>query len=169
MKKIVFTFLFILTFLLSSFTNGHKFYVSVTEVEFNVKSSSIQVITRVFVDDIEDLLKERYDQSIFLDKGKETKGVDAYLSSYLNEKLVFVVNGKRESFVFIGKEYEDDLIIFYLEVEDVSSLETIEVTNKVLMDLFEEQQNIVHVKKEKKRKSLILEKERETGMLKFSK
>jgi len=57
----------------------------------------------------------------------------------------------------------------YLEVENVTTLETITVSNLALMDFFDEQQNIIHVKKGKKRKSLILEKEKDKGMLKFSK
>ena len=68
----------------------------------------------------------------------------------------------------MGKEYDNDLVLCYLEAENVSSLETIEVSNLTLMDFFEEQQNLIHVKKGKKRKSLILEKERDNGMLKFS-
>jgi len=50
----------------------------------------------------------------------------------------------------------------------IGFLESLEISNQILMDLFEEQQNIVHVKKENNRKSLILEKRRDSGMLKFS-
>ncbi len=169
MKRIIPIFLVSLVCVLSSFTAIHKFYVSVTEVEYNTNNKSLQIITRVFVDDIEDLLQERYSQSIHLDEDDETVNVNSYLQEYLKEKLVFLVNETEMTFTFIGKEYEDDLILCYLEIENISSLQTIEITNKVLMDLFEGQQNIVHVKDGKKRKSLILEKGRDTGMLKFSK
>lgn len=155
--------------LTSSFTVAHKFYVSVTQVEYNKDQNSLQVMSRIFIDDIEALIKERYDVSVVLDKDKEDPEVDKYLDTYLHQKLTFVVNQKEVSFTFLGKEYENDLIICYLEIENITSLDTIEITNKVLMDLFEEQQNIVHVKKGNNRKSLILEKEREIGMLKFSK
>ncbi|TSE06019.1 MULTISPECIES: DUF6702 family protein [Aquimarina] len=168
-KIIVFLLLMISVPLTSSFTDVHKFYVSVTQIEYNQEQSSLQVISRIFIDDIEDLIKERYDASVILDKDKEDPQVDKYLDIYLHKKLTFVVNQKEVSFTFLGKEYEDDLIICYLEIENITSLDTIEITNQVLMDLFEEQQNIVHVRKGKKRKSLILEKEREIGMLKFSK
>lgn len=166
MNKFIVLFLFILSV---SFTTIHKFYVSVTQIEYNEKKGTLQIISRVFIDDIEELLKERYSASINLDRDKNSTEVDEHLTSYLNQKLLFVVNGEETSFTFIGKEYEEDLIICYLEIENITSLKSIEVTNRVLMDLFEEQQNIIHVKKGNQRKSLILEKEKDIGMLKFSK
>ena len=59
-------------------------------------------------------------------------------------------------------------MICFIEIENLKGLKSIEVTNELLMDMFEEQQNIVHVKKDEDRKSLILEKGKDTGMLKFS-
>ncbi len=168
-KIIVFLLLMTSVPLTSSFTAVHKFYVSVTQVEYNNEKNSLQVITSIFIDDIEDLIHERYDASVILGVDKEDPHVNKYLETYLRKKLTFVVNQKEVSFTYLGKEYEDDLIICYLEIENITSLETIKITNQVLMDLFEEQQNIVHVKKGNKRKSLILEKEREIGMLKFGK
>lgn len=168
MNKILLLFLFVVSVPLSSFKTVHKFYVSVTQVDYNTKQQSLQIVSRIFINDIEELLKERYDASTNLDMGEESPGVDKNLTTYLNQKLQFVVNGEEVSFTFLGKEYEDDLIICYLEIENITSLDTIKITNQVLMDLFEEQQNIVHVKKGNQRKSLILEKEKGIGMLKFS-
>ncbi|MCK8523942.1 hypothetical protein M0D21_20360 [Aquimarina sp. D1M17] len=167
MKKILLVLFFGAFLLFSSFT-AHKFYVSVTQVDYNQEQQSLQIITRIFIDDLEEVLQERYDNSIELGLKGETSGVETYIKKYLNQKINFVVNGKMASFTYVGKEYEDDLLIFYLEIENITSFDTIEVSNQVLMDLFEEQQNIVHVKKGNKRKSLILEHRRDTGMLKFS-
>ncbi|KAA1247145.1 DUF6702 family protein [Aquimarina sp. RZ0] len=168
MKKVIF-FLSIVFIALSSFTTLHKFYVSVTQIEYDEEQKSLQIISRIFIDDMEDVLRERYDESIELVSEKEPDRLDEYIFKYLSKKLLIIVNGEEVRFTFIGKEYENDLIICYLEVENIPSLEKIEVSNQVLMDFFEEQQNIIHVKKGKKRKSLILEKERDIGVLKFSK
>ncbi len=167
MKKIVILFLVSLIFSLSSFI-VHKFYVSVTQVDYNEEEQSLQVISRIFIDDLEEVLRKRYNDAIMLDPDKETSNVDTYIKKYLKQKLVFLVDDKETSFIFLGKEYEDDLIICYLEIENIASLKTVKVSNEILMDLFEEQQNIIHVKKETQRKSLILEKGRSEGMLKFS-
>ncbi|GAA4274249.1 hypothetical protein GCM10022258_35450 [Aquimarina gracilis] len=146
----------------------HKFYVSVTQIEYNKERQSLQIISRVFIDDIEDLLQERYDQSIVLNVKEETSITEKYLEKYFDQKLKIKVNDKEVSFTFLGKEYEDDLMICYLEILEIDSLSSIEVSNDILMDYFEEQQNIVHVKKDNQRKSLILEKGKSNGLLNFS-
>ncbi|AXT50967.1 peptidase E [Aquimarina sp. BL5] len=167
MKKLLFILPVLLVFV-SSFTVLHKFYVSVTQIEYNEEQKSLQIISRIFIDDIEEVLRKRYDETIELVSEKQEAKVDQYLSTYLNQKLVITVNGQEVFFNFLGKEYDNDLVLCYLEVENVTSLEKITVSNQVLMDFFDEQQNIVHVKKGKNRKSLILEKEKDKGMLKFS-
>ena len=167
MKKSLGLVLCVMVITLSSFV-AHKFYVSVTQVEYNKGQQSLQIITRVFIDDIEEVLRQRYDAKIQLEPNAESPNVDEYLEKYFDQKITFIINGEEKPFVFLGKEYEDDLILLYLEIENINSLETFEISNQVLMDLFEEQQNIIHVKNENIRKSLILEKRRDTGMLKFS-
>ena len=54
-------------FLLSAFKSGaHEFYLSVTEIEYNNEEQSLQIITRVFIDDFQNVLNERYDADIQL-------------------------------------------------------------------------------------------------------
>ncbi len=167
MKKLLFI-LSVLLISLSSFTILHKFYVSVTQIEYNQEQKSLQIISRIFIDDIEEVLRKRYDETIELVSEKEETKIDQYLNKYLNQKLTITINGEKMFFKFIGKEYDNDLVLCYLEVENVPPLKMITVSNQILMDFFDEQQNIIHVKKGKKRKSLILEKEKDKGMLKFS-
>jgi len=167
MKKLVFI-LTVLLIPLSSFTVLHKFYVSVTQIEYSEEQQSLQIISRIFIDDIEEVLRKRYDDAIVLVSEKDEIKINEYLDRYLRQKLKIVVNGREVAFSFIGKEYDNDLVLCYLEVTGISSLETITVSNLALMDFFDEQQNIIHVKKGDKRKSLILQKERDKGMLKFS-
>ncbi|WP_378183152.1 DUF6702 family protein [Aquimarina sp. SS2-1] len=167
MKKLLFIFP-ILLIVLSSFSIMHKFYVSVTQIEYREEQKSLQIISRIFIDDLEEVLRQRYDKTIELVSEQQEAKVDQYLRTYLKQKLNIIVNDQPVVFSFIGKEYDNDLVLCYLEVENVTSFETISVTNQALMDFFEEQQNIIHVKKGKKRKSLILEKEKDTGVLKFS-
>ncbi|SEM20498.1 hypothetical protein SAMN04487910_4431 [Aquimarina amphilecti] len=167
MKKLLFI-LSVLLISLSSFTTLHKFYVSVTQIEYIEEQKSLQIISRIFIDDIEEVLRKRYDENIELVSEKEETKVDQYLATYLKQKLSITVNGEEVFFDFIGKEYDNDLLLCYLEIKNIEALKTIVVSNQVLMDFFDDQQNIIHVKKDKKRKSLILEKEKDEGVLKFS-
>ena len=141
---------------LSSFTVMHKFYVSVTEIEYNEKVQSLQIISRVFIDDFEDLLKKRYDKDLRLGKKVETSNVSQHINKYLKQKLELTVDGKPVAFELLGKEYDNDMLVLYIEVPEVKFFKNITVRNTILMDLFPEQKNLVHVEHKGKTKSLIL-------------
>ncbi len=154
--------------LLFGFINMHKFYVSVTQIEYDSQEASLQIISRVFIDDLERLLQERYDEDAVLDVSKNQEQVDRYIAKYFDEKMQLIVDKKIREIQFLGKKYEDDLVICFLEVKKVVDPTILEIENKILFDIFEEQQNIIHVKKNTDRKSLILEREKPKGVLKFS-
>ena len=165
MKKILLLFLFLLPWI--SFTAAHKFYVSVTEMEYNEKSRSLQVISRVFTDDIENLLKTRYNQELYLTKEDEHPAAEDFLQKYLSEKLKVAVNGEENDFSYIGKQYDNDQLILYIEVEEVAPIESVKVQNEVLTDIFPDQKNVVHVTYKGKTKSLLLSRNQESGLLNF--
>lgn len=160
-------FILFLVFPLVSATTAHKFYVSITKIEYVKEKGSIQIITKIFTDDIENALRMKYDRSISLDSKKETEAADEDLKKYILQKIKIKVNGKPVQLKYIGKEYATDMVVAYLEVTDVKELKAIEIENKVLMELFPEQQNIIHLKTSKSRRSLILDKDEPNGILKF--
>ena len=159
--------LLLLIFPLISATSAHKFYVSITKIEYVKEKKSLQIITKIFTDDIEDALQHRYDPSISLDTKKETEAADEYLQKYILQKLNIKVNGKPVQLNYIGKEYDVDMLVAYIEVTHVPNLKSIEIENKVLMEMFPEQQNIIHLKTTNSRKSLMLDKDESSGKLKF--
>lgn len=157
----------LIIFSLSSFSAYHKFYVSVTEIEHNEKNSSLQVISRVFTDDLEKVLKERFDPDLRLGKKVETPGVEAYLKKYLEQRFTVEVDGKPLKITFLGKEYENDMTLFYIEIPEVKGFSSIKVKNTMLLDMFEEQKNLIHVQYKGKTKSLILAEGKESDVLNF--
>ena len=153
---------------LMAITSVHKFYVSVTQIEYVEDKASVQIISRIFIDDLENLLRTRYDETITLNVDKEVTTSDFYIEKYLKEKLKIDINGEAKVFTYIGKEYEDDIVFCYLEITDIKQINTFTVTNQILQDLFEEQENIVRTYINSKHKSFILTKENDKGMLNFN-
>ena len=147
---------------------AHKFYVSTTKVEYVKERKSIQIISRIFVEDLEQVLQERYSSRVQLDPKKETDLDQSYLLNYISQKLKFKINEKEAQLIYIGKEYDIDILNIYFEIEDVDSLESIRIENKILIDLFPEQQNIIHFSNEKNKRNLILDKNHPTGLLNFN-
>jgi len=154
---------------LLAFTTLHKYYISVTNITYSQKDKAVQIISRVFVEDMELLLKERYDIQANLGTDEESSLTDSYLEKYFNSKFSIHINGEKIAYNFLGKKYEDDLLICYLEIPNVAitELKTLEIQNEVLIDLYEEQQNIVHVKLSTQKKTVILTRESNKGMLNF--
>ncbi|MCK0110358.1 peptidase E [Flavobacteriaceae bacterium S0825] len=151
-----------------SFTITHKYYVSVTEVEYVKEQESVQIVTRIFIDDFEKMLRERYDESITLDIGKDETQIDAYIQKYLSSKLQITIDNTLQQFEFLGKEYEDDILFCYLEITDVSAINNFEIVNQVLFDVFDDQQNLVKTKINSKRKSFMLIPQNDKGVLNFN-
>ena len=159
----------VVVLLVMSFTTAHKYYVSVTQVEYVEKQKSLQIITRIFIDDIEKLFQERYDENLILaGKDEPVKAVNSYVERYLKSKLVISINGKPQQLTYVGREYEDDIMYIYLEIENVSDIKSFEISNAVLFDLYAEQQNIVRTKIYSKHKSFVLIAEKNKGLLNFN-
>lgn len=157
---------FILPFLTST-VEKHDYYVSVTQVEYSKDAKSLQIISQIFIDDFETLLRKRYDENITLDTEHESEIVETYMKRYLADKLKISVNGSSVNFKFIGKEYKDDIAYCYLEVENVSNITSIAVINQILFDAFSEQQNILRLKLLGKNKSFLLVPENDSCVLNF--
>ena len=139
---ISFLFLFVHS---SSF---HEFHLSNTEVRYNISERSIQITSRIFIDDLEDALGKQGHHSLFLCTEKESENAESLVENYLKNNLLISLDGNTLDFTYLGKEISDDLIAVwcYMEILDVNPKETIEVENNVLLDTFADQKNIVNVK-----------------------
>ncbi|WBX72284.1 DUF6702 family protein [Tenacibaculum retecalamus] len=159
MKKI-----FILLFILPLFSfSVHKYYISLTEIEYKEKTQSVQMIMNVFIDDIETAINKDYNVDLQLTTKDEFKKVDELFLNYLQKHFKIKVNNNDVTYNFIGKEYDGDIVYFYLEVENIKTLNSIEIQNDVLVNHFPEQQNLIKTA----HKSLFLDKKNDKGLLNF--
>ena len=151
-------FLVLIAIPLLSFS-AHKYYLSLTQINYKSEAKSLQIIINVFMDDIELALNKDYNIDLQLTTKKELKNNDIYFEKYLKEKLHFKVDNVTKSYNYIGKEYDGDLVFFYLEIENINEVNTIEVSNKILMKHFPKQENLIKSKVGKKHKSVLLNKD----------
>ncbi len=155
-------------FFLTAFKAGtHEFYLSVTEIEYKAEKQSLQIITRVFTDDFENVLRERFNDDIRLVEDNEDGPVKEMIEKYLSQKLALKAGSKNLDLNYLGKEYESDQVVLYIEAENVKPFKQIEVTNTILTDLFDDQKNVVHVTVNGKTKSLLLHKSADKEQLSF--
>ena len=157
MKKIFVLFLILTTF--SSFTiKDHETYLSVTEIEFNEEAKSVQIISRVFINDFEDVLSKRYQKKVSLSYKEELKSNKDLMAKYLEKKLKISIDGKPIDLELLGSKFDADQIVLYIESKNVQSFKKVDVENLILTDLFDSQKNITHVKKGEEIESMLLTK-----------
>jgi len=167
MKRIK-IFLVIVILPLMAFSGFHKYYISVTEVDYIQQKQSVQITTRIFIDDFEKVLRERYNENIVLAGKEETKEANKYIETYLRSKFKVRINDNDMNLIFIGKEYDIDIIQCYIEIQNVKQINSIEISNEVLFDVFEDQQNMIKTKINSKQKSFLLNQNNKTAVLNFN-
>ncbi|MEJ0057811.1 MAG: DUF6702 family protein [Bacteroidota bacterium] len=146
----------------------HPIHVSVTEAEYNEKTKSLQIISRIFIDDLElSIQKQVSQESLDILEPRNGKTTDQLLGDYLNEHLKIKMDGKPAKINYLAHEVEDLAIICYLEIENVKKLKTLEVTNTVIQETHADQSNIVHITYKGPVKSYRLTSEKPTETFKF--
>lgn len=163
MKKL---FVFLLILPLLSFTL-HKYYVSLTEIEYREDTQSVQMIMNVFMDDIELAINKDYNTNLQIATKNELPSINEYYYKYLKTHFKVTINNKEAVYKFIGKEYDGNIVYFYLEIENVSLPKSIKIENNVLVEHFPDQQNLIKATVKKERKSLFLSSDNDKGLLNF--
>ncbi len=162
-KIISFLFLFLIV---SSFTI-HKFYVSVTQIDYVDKKGRVEITSRIFIDDLNKALEKRYNKKIYLASNREIEGAENFVEKYLNEKIRININNKLSEIHFLGTEIDNDVLICYLKVNFSEKITTFEIENSVLTEIFKEQQNLLHTDINNKKSSFLLTNTDQTALLKF--
>lgn len=144
MRKLNTAILFLSIFVMLSSFGIHKFYMGIFQINYASEKKMLQITTRIFVDDLNKALENKYKKVTHIGTAKETPEDVALLQKYLSEKFRIKVNGKFLPMHYLSKEMESDVLICYLNIKEVTKVKTLETYNAVLTDWDEEQQNIAH-------------------------
>lgn len=145
----------------------HKYYVSLCEIEYKETQQSLQITLGVTIEDLEFTLNKNSGKQLNLASKIEVENIGAYYKKYLNEHLIIAVNGKNMAYKYLGKEYDGDIVRFYIEITDIKELKSIEVTNNILIENFADQKNIIKLKVKDLHKTFYLTKSNDKCILKL--
>ena len=124
----------------------HPMHVSVTEIEFDEKDKRLEIMMRVFIDDLEVSLRNRLNKpELDLLSPKEAANLDPMIKEYLNKNFKITLDGKPQSALYLGHERDGEAFIFYIEVSKIKKFRTIEVENAVITETHEDQNNLVNI------------------------
>ncbi|WP_026898654.1 DUF6702 family protein [Daejeonella oryzae] len=147
------TFFFILFLTFSTvIVQAHKFYTSLTQIEYNPQNKSAEVIINLFTDDMETALSRQFNRKI--------KSTDAdfnkYCYQYLDKKFQ-ITDSKNQVLKnhYVGIELKRDMLSLYLEVKTSKGLNNMRLKQQSLMEISDDQNNIVNIKDGKSKTSLM--------------
>ena len=140
---------------------AHKYYTSVTQLDFNPSEKCFQVTMNVFIDDLEAVLTQENLQVV---KWKSDQAeLNALLLKYLNKHFNVKLNKKPAGqFRLIGTKEQKDLLTIFFEIPVAKALKNIEITDTFLMDMFPIQSNIVNLNYEDQKHSFLFQKGKST-------
>lgn len=143
--------LFLLVWVTSSF---HPFHVGVTEMRYNEASERTEISVRLFINDLEKIIKQNYGQQLDFYKttDKDIATVEI-LNKYLQKNLVLNLDTQIVPYTILGFEREDDALWIHMESNESVRPTQVEIFNALLYDLFNDQANIHHFQVGNERKS----------------
>lgn len=142
-KLLAFLSFFILC---SSPLAAHKFYMSITDMEYKPETKSLQVIVKFFVDDLELALEKQNNTSIRLNDSSKVETHKALLKDYLSRHFVVEQDKGSINFTYVGQESDKDYTWVYFEYKNFNPDEESLLTNTLLIEQFPDQTNKVNYK-----------------------
>jgi len=146
----------------------HPFHLSVTEMFHNAEEQRLEVSVKLFVDDVELAIEKAGFGKTYLGTKKEVEKAEVFIYAYLLDNLELSLDGAEVAFSYRGREYEPGNVMWcYLEVREVKAFSKVSLRNHILTEVFDDQQNIVHIKQAQQTKSLRLRKGKDKAQVIF--
>ncbi len=140
--KVVKIILFASIFL--SFNLKHPFYLSLTELKYDVKTKVLQASIKLFTNDLEEALKKIYKKPVDLINGKDKEEINKILIEYLKKHFLLKAANKIQLFNYVGFEIEAEAVWIYIEYKNCPLPKKLEVENTLLFDFIPAQTNIIN-------------------------
>ncbi len=145
----------------------HPIFVTVTEIEHNAKTKSLEISTKIFTDDFEKTLRAAYKAKVDLLDGLQRAEMDKLVSDYIKKHLAISIDGKPAAIKYVGYENIEEAIYCYFEIENITAPKKLTITNNVLYEYKKEQMSILHVTVGGKRQSTKLSNPEKLAEMRF--
>ncbi|GEM_PF-1160316 len=143
-------------FIVSAFSL-HKFYVSVTEINYNEQEKKLEIILRTFPDDVMNALNYNQESEIVSLSGEQAQ---KRLNVYIENTFHITVNGKNIDYQILGGKMQDEFYVVLMEVNLKETIKKISIRNIMLQEIYKDQQNIVHFFRGEQKRSFVLTKQK---------
>lgn len=161
MNGLLYTFIYVLGLWV------HPIHISVTEIEYDEREKELEIITRIFTDDLELAIREQQNNPELELLKLPAATLDELVKPYLLKQLSVMLDGKTQNLNYLGHEQDGDAHVFFIQIQPVKKWKSITIQNQVLLEMYDDQSNIVHVTVREKTRSMRLMRNNEAGTLTF--
>lgn len=123
----------------------HPLHISTVEINHNAKDRTLEISCHIFTDDFETVLSKLFKTKADLSSASLKQQMDTLVKKYVIGKLQIKADDRSTSLQYVGFEKEDQAIYAYFQVDNITSVRKIDVTDSILHDLYDDQIEIIHV------------------------
>ena len=145
----------------------HKYYLSLTTVEYKEDQKTLQITMRIFIDDLQETINKTYQKEFEFSETIKDKTIDSLLSEYIIANFKVEIDNTNKNFTYLGKQFENDVIYLYLEILQLENFRAIAIKNTMLISLYPDQKNIIKLKVDDRKKTFVLTKKKDKDLLKL--
>ena len=124
----------------------HPVHVSYTNVEYDAQTKEFHILFKIFVDDFDKILQQKYGVSLELEHGKKKEGYQKYVTQYLLDHFKIIVDNKdftKTRLKFSHSEIREKAIWLYYNYRYNGKSANFEIWNSLMTDLYRDQTNLL--------------------------
>lgn len=142
----------------------HPLHISVTNIEYNQEKKTFDVAFKIFTDDFETIIFNKYGVELKLGKEDELQDYEKYINQYVFEHFCIEINEKNKKLRFKHKKMNDVAVWLYYEFsakglrrykalatergsasggKNKENIKFVAITNSLMCDLYKDQTNLV--------------------------
>lgn len=145
----------------------HDFHTSLTEINYNPSSRSLEITIRVFTDDLENALTKHSGKKISINSTTKAEH-DPLIEQYIHKHFALLSPGKEnKKGSYIGRETEGDATWLYYEILNCQAIRGYTLVNDIMQELFDDQTNLVNIIYPKDKKTIIYNAKVKTSVFPF--
>lgn len=145
----------------------HPLHISVTEITLDEKEKELEIMLRIFTDDLELAIRNAKNDTELNLLNPSNTTTDKLAWEYLQPRFKLVADGKVQPVKYLGHEADEDVLVFYIQVQPVKKFTAIGITNSIITEMYEDQANLINMTVGDETRSLRLMRDNPSGKLSF--
>ena len=121
-------------------------------MSISITGKKIDFVMKLYFDDIEDALRLKNGFSISIDKNQKLNSNYEYVEEYISENFKIYFNSEKVDLIFLDKKIINDVLELKTSIQFEDKIINIKIQNKILLDVYDNQSNIVFIKNLEKKK-----------------